>query len=129
MILVSYILFDAAISSKPNFALYTFTGIWRAIVKSIKENENFVARWNLFVLILRQLSRSQTSLLRCCVDIFIVTASAVLSARFRQFAQRIDQLIQAKVRKNWRSFKSFSTNLLLPFLSHVSRYATTLKIF
>lgn len=78
----------------------TFTGVWRAIGKNMKQDASFTAGCKLLVAIIRQLSDWKVETLKCSVDVFIITISVILIARFRQIAQRINVLIKRKVGKH-----------------------------
>lgn len=75
-------------------------GVWKAIVKTIKQDAFSAEAWKLSIMIMREVSRYQTVMLRCCADIFIITVSLILTTRFRQIVERMGLLIQRKVRRS-----------------------------
>lgn len=100
MIAVVYSLFDVAMSSNALVEVHTFLGVGRAAVEFFKQNASFVDVCKLLLAIIKHLSHWRVVMLRCYVDIFIITASVILTVRFRQVGERVDLLIQARVKKN-----------------------------
>lgn len=88
-------------SRDSNFELNTFVGIWKAILKSVMQGVSFWEGCKLLLAAARQFSDFQCSTLVCCADVFIITVSVILTMRFRQIAERIDLLIQEKVKNGY----------------------------
>lgn len=79
--------------------MHTLAGILKAIVKSIMQDASSVTVWNVLFFTALQMSFWQTVMLRCCVDIFIISGSVLLTARFHQVTERIGFLIRKTVRQ------------------------------
>lgn len=92
-----YGFYDVIIANDPTLELHSFIGVWRLIKEHAKQDVAFVGGCKLLLVILRQLSHCQLTILKYCVDIYIISVSVILTVRFRQIAERIDVLIQKKV--------------------------------
>lgn len=92
-----YSLYNLSVSKDPTLEMYTLIGVWRAVTKNITQDASFATHVKLLFMILRQIVDVQSGILRYCADVFIISVSAILAMRFRQIAERIDQLIQRKV--------------------------------
>lgn len=98
-IAVVYSLFDVTMSTSARIEAHTFIDVGRAAVVFFKQNASFMDGCKMLLVILKHLSHWRVVMLRCYVDVFIITTSVILTVRNHQLGERVELLIQARVKK------------------------------